>query len=96
MTRPVSDVTPDTPAGTGFVIGGRPTDPQILCYVSADNAATWTALPSRSLGALGEYASRVRWHRGGSGRSLVLKFVVSDPVPLAFLDLQIEALGGGS
>jgi len=92
-TRP-DDITP--PAGTGFAVGGRPDDPTILCYVSRDSGATWLALPSRSLGAIGEYAQRVRWHRGGSGYALVLKFVVSDPVPLAFLDLEVEARGGSA
>ena len=95
MTKPTRppDTTPDA-GGTGFAVGGRPTAPQILCYVSRDSGATWHAMPSRSLGAIGEYASRVRWHRGGSGYSLVLKFVVSEPVPLAVLDLQVQARGG--
>jgi hypothetical protein len=96
VTKPTRPPIEETPGGSGFVVGTRPTDPQILAYVSKDGGSTWNALPSRSLGGIGEYAKRVRWHRGGSGTSLVLKFVCSEPVPLAFLDLQIEALGGSS
>ena len=96
MTKPTRPPETETPGGSGFGVGGRPVDPQIMCHISRDNGSTWNALPSRSLGGIGEYAKRVRWHRGGAGVTLVLKFVVSDPVPLAFLDLQIEAIGGGS
>jgi len=70
----------------------RPDDPQIMLQVSRDGGATWTAAVSRSLGPVGFYQQRVRWLRQGSGHNLVLRFSVSDAIPLAVLDQQVEML----
>ena len=89
MTKPTRPPV-ETP-GDGFVVDtSRPDDPRIQLSVSKDGGATWLAQAMKPLGALGEYAQRVRWHRCGSGFGLVLRFTVSDPVPLAALDLQLE------
>lgn len=90
MTKPTRPPVTDTPADTGFVAGGRPEDPRILLYVSRDNGATFTAQADRPLGPVGVYAQRVRWNRCGSGFGIVLRFVVSDAVPFAALDLQVQ------
>lgn len=92
MTKPTAPpVSSEFPAAAE-----RPADPQILCYVSVDGGMTWSAQPSKSLGAVGVYRKRVKWHRLGSAENVVLKFAVSDPVPLAVLDCQIEAEGAVS
>lgn len=94
MTKPTRPTVPDisTSPGSGdaFPVGGRPSDPQILCYVSPDGGMSWHAMPQRSLGAIGVFRQRIRWHRLGSGYNVVLRFVVSDPVPFAALALEVE------
>ena len=97
MTKPTRPPVVETPesigGGDAFAIGGRPDEPQIMLSISGDGGMTWLSLPSRSLGPVGAYRQRVRWHRLGSNYNMVIRFAVSDPVPLAVLDLQIEAMG---
>ncbi len=91
MTKPTRPPIEEIPSEGGFTTdASRPSNPRIQLSVSADGGMTWLAMPAKPLGAIGEYAQRVRWHRCGSGFGLVLKFVVSEPVPLAALDLQVE------
>ena len=99
MTKPTRPPDLETPPITegGFVLDTtRPTAPQILCYVSNDGGMTWSAAPSRSLGGIGEYRQRVKWHRLGSAENIVLRFSCSEPVPLAVLNCEIEAEGAAS
>lgn len=97
MTKPTRPPVEETPESVGggdaFAIGGRPDEPQMMAFISGDGGMTWTALASRSLGSVGAYRQRVRWHGLGSNYNIVFRFAVSDPVPLAVLDLQIEAQG---
>ncbi len=97
MTRPLRPLSNVTPNDSGFVFdAARPADPQILCYVSYDGGRTWSAAPSKSLGAIGEYRQRVRWWRLGAAENIVLKFTCSEAIPLAVLDCTIEVEGGAT
>ena len=50
-----------------------------LCY-SDDGGQTWSNWRERSLGEVGEYEKRVRFHRLGSFRNRVWRFRVSSPI----------------
>lgn len=81
-------------AGYPAVTTPYPDDPHIMLAISTDGGITWGEWLPRSLGKIGEYRQRVQWHRLGSSDKLVLKFSVSDPVPLTVLDLDVTLEGG--
>jgi hypothetical protein len=63
--------------------------PSISLEVSYDGGRTYKSLPTKSLGALGDYRSRVIWDRLGSGYNMVIRMSMSDPVPLTIWDTQV-------
>jgi hypothetical protein len=69
----------------------RPSEPVVMLHVSRDGGATWSAAVSRPLGGIGEYDQITRWFRQGSGRNIVLRFSISDPVPVTVLDVLVKA-----
>lgn len=66
-----------TPAVTGSTAA-----PYLTLEYSDDGGKTFTTLPTRSMGAVGQYKTRMVWHRLGSGRDRVYRASVSDPVPM--------------
>jgi hypothetical protein len=69
----------DFATGVGLDGTGQGTDPQVMLRVSHDGV---TFQPERwaSLGKIGEYRNRVRFHRLGRGTDFVFEISVSDPV----------------
>lgn len=55
-------------------------NPQIGMQISHDDGKTWGITRYRSIGATGEYMTRVRWMRNGQSRFRRHKFTISDPV----------------
>lgn len=58
---------------------GQGTDPQAMLQWSND-ARTWSNEHWRSIGKIGEYKNRAKWHRLGQFRERVFKLRMSDPV----------------
>lgn len=56
--------------------------PYITLEYSDDGGKTFVTCPTRSMGAVGQYKTRMVWHRLGSGRDRVYRASVSDPVPM--------------
>lgn len=71
--------------GVGLATG-QGSDPQLTLEVSDDGGRTWRTLPTRTIGAQGEYKTRVRWHRLGQSRDRVYRASISDPVELSVTD----------
>lgn len=68
---------------------GQGSDPRITCEVSKDGGKTFPmAMPTRSIGAQGQYRQRVHWDRFGDGYDIVVRQSFSDPVPLTIWDAQ--------
>lgn len=49
---------------------------------SNDGGKTWSAELRRSMGKIGEYELRARWHRLGAHRNWMVRIIISDPVPV--------------
>lgn len=79
-------------AGHGVTVG-QGQHPLATLKVSDDTGQTWRALPTRSLGELGQYRQRAVWHRLGSARERVYQVEITDPVPLFVTDTQLDAEG---
>lgn len=71
--------------GVGLT-SGQGSDPQVMLDISDDGGRTWTALPTRSIGTIGKYATKVTWHGLGSAYQRVYRLAVPDPVKLAVTD----------
>lgn len=69
------------------------TNPAITLYISDDGGKTWTALPTRSMGAVGKYQTGLVWTRLGSSEDRVYRCGMSDPAQLAIWATELEADG---
>jgi len=86
----------DLEVGVGLDGGVVPgTDPQVMMQMSND-AHTWGAEHWRSAGKIGEYQTRVQWHRLGQARDRRYKITITDPVKRAIVAGYIDAEGGTS
>lgn len=75
--------------GVGLATG-QGNDPMVSLHVSDDGGRTYRTITTKSIGRMGEYKRRVRWHRLGSASHRVYKASFSDPVPLTVWDTQIR------
>jgi len=83
----------DFEAGVGLT-AGQGVDPEVMLYCSDDGGVSFSRLPNRTIGALGQYRKRAAWHRLGSSADRVYRAAVSDPVPVTVWDTQLEVEGG--
>jgi hypothetical protein len=70
---------------------GQGADPQATLEYSNDSGQTWRTLPTKSLGEVGEYKQRVRWHRLGAARYRTYRLSMSDPVKFIVSAANLEA-----
>lgn len=72
---------------------GQGSNPLMTLKVSRDGGNTYRTMPTRSLGATGDYTARAVWWNLGSGRQIVPRIQLADPVPVFAIDTQVEADG---
>lgn len=70
---------------------GGVTAPLISLEKSDDGGLTWQALPTRSLGAVGQYGARARWFQLGSAFERSYRASISDDVPRFIEATQVSA-----
>jgi hypothetical protein len=85
----------DMEVGVGLTTG-QGSDPQISLSWSDDGGNTWSNEHTETIGALGEYRTRVTWNRLGSFRQRTLRLTVSDPVRCVIYGAIAEIVGGSS
>jgi hypothetical protein len=74
----------DVESGVGLT-SGQGSDPQLMLDWSDDGGRTWSNQRSGSMGKIGEYLKRVRFHRLGSFYSRVFRITISDPVKVTII-----------
>lgn len=79
--------------GVGLT-SGQGSTPQLALRISKDGGQTWGNERVRSIGAVGNYQTRARWTRCGSGRDLVFEVVATDPVPFRLVGAGLEVTSG--
>jgi hypothetical protein len=77
--------------GVGLVTG-QGSDPQVMIRWSDDGGRTWSNWKTRSLGAIGEYKTRVIVNRCGQARDRIYEYAVSDPVRRTLILATTEAM----
>lgn len=80
----------DVEVGVGLTTG-QGSNPQIMLTVSKDQGKTWSAEMWKSIGAIGQYLTRVIWRRLGISRDWLFRCRVSDPVKVVFVFPSIES-----
>jgi hypothetical protein len=79
------------------ISGTEPTvgvDPQVMLRISKDGGYTWGNELWTSAGKLGEYGTRVMWHRLGAARRAVFEVSMTDPVPFRITDAYLDVQAG--
>jgi len=72
---------------------GQGINPQIMMDYSDDGGRTWSSELWTTLGALGEYFTRVQWRKLGQSRDRVYRVRVTDPV---FVQINEAYLNSGA
>lgn len=70
---------------------GQGSDPQVTLEISNDSGRTWLTLPTKSLGEIGEYKTRLKWNRLGASRYRRYRLSISDPVKFVIANAELEA-----
>jgi len=78
------------------LISGQGSDPRVTLEMSNDGGETWHTLPTRSLGAIGNYKQRVKWEALGTARHRVYRLSGADPVPFTMWGASLTASAGRS
>lgn len=78
------------------LISGQGSDPRVTLEMSNDGGMTWHTLPTRTLGAIGEYRTRVKWDGLGSARHRVFRLSGSDPVPFTMWGANVDMERGAA
>lgn len=82
---PINSLWLDMETGVGLT-SGQGENPQVMLSWSKNGGHSFPVEVWRSAGALGQYASRVRWNRLGSSRQWVFKVRITDPVKVAIMN----------
>lgn len=86
----IDELYVDCEVGVGLA-SGQGSAPKIMLQISKDNGKTWGAEMWKSLGAMGEYRTRVVWRRLGEAYDWLFKLRVSDPVKVVFTYTDADA-----
>ena len=69
------------------------TDPQIMLSWSDDGGHTWSSEHWLSMGAVGEYKTKMRWNRLGYSKGRMFKTVVADAVKRNIIGAYVDGFG---
>ena len=83
----------DAEVGVGLV-SGQGSAPTVALRKSRDGGHTWGPEMQRSLGATGEYGTRVRWQGLGSAVRPGWDLVYTDPTIVGLNDFHLDAMAG--
>jgi hypothetical protein len=77
--------------GVGLITGQGSAPVAVLSW-SDDGGHTWSNEHEASMGAIGQYANRIRWTRLGVSRDRVFRVATSEPVPVTWLGAEVDAV----
>jgi hypothetical protein len=71
---------------------GQGSAPVVLLSWSDDGGHTWSNEHEASMGAVGQYHSRLKWWRLGVARDRVFRVATSEPVAVTWLGAELDAV----
>lgn len=71
---------------------GQGVAPKIMLQLSGDRGHSFGTELQGDIGAVGEYNTRVRWHRLGQWRDVVVRLRITDPVPRVITDEALNLI----
>lgn len=74
---------------------GQGSDPLIEMSFSIDGGKTWKTSRATFIGKEGEFLTQVKWENLGQGRSFIVKFRITDPVPRSIIGAFFQRTKGG-
>lgn len=74
------------------ISSGQGSNPIALLSWSDDGGHTWSNEHEASMGAQGQYLTRIKWRRLGVSRDRVFRVATSEPVQVTWLGAEIEAV----
>ncbi len=84
----------DIEGGVGLATG-QGSSPQVMLRISRDGGRTWGDHQLwQSMGAIGEYRTRMRWLRLGQAREWVFEITISDPVKRTVISAHADLMQG--
>ncbi len=83
----------DLQAGVGPVDGSTP---HLALEVSKDGGQTFGPPRTASMGRIGKFLARARWHRLGRARDLLLRITCTEPVPVTLLAAYVVGEPGSA
>lgn len=86
----------DIETGTGLDGIAQGTDPQVMLRFSDDGGHSWSNEKWTSFGKIGQRKRRAIWRRLGQSRDRVYEVTISDPVKVAIIGAEINAMPGAS
>lgn len=91
----VQSLQVDMETGVGLV-SGQGSNPLLMLRYSKDGGHSWSNIKTRSIGAIGRYAARVKFGPMGAGRNWVFEVSLTDPVKFALIGAFAEVEAGES
>lgn len=83
----------DVESGIGLATG-QGSNPQLMLEVSKDGGRAFVPVSWSSIGAIGEYTTRVIWRRLGRARDWVFRLRLTDPVKRTITGASAEVVAG--
>lgn len=91
-----ASLTIDMEMGVGYETTPNYNPPKAMLQFSDDGGRSWSNEIQASIGAFGEYKTRLIFRRLGSSRDRVYKLKITDPVKVNIIGAELEIEGGNS
>ena len=89
----IGQIQIDVESGSGLVTG-QGSNPVMDLQVSKDGGNSFYSVGFSSMGAIGQYTTRVIWSSLGAARDWVLKLRITDPIHRVITGASAEIVGG--
>jgi hypothetical protein len=91
-----STIQLDMETGVGLDGIQQGTNPQAMLQFSDDGGHSWSNEKWSSFGMIGQRLARCIWRKLGQSRDRVFKIVITDPVPVTLIGVEMDVVSGNN